>query len=251
MHHVISKLFVLVRNTHVYFALISFFFQYQCMKFSNKAGCTVASRKDIELAAMQKGLVAFELNGGTYGNGGVGRQDRGDTAYHELVEYDVKPMRTAQQHMSRSLPFSFAFLVIAVAFFLKQTIKNFKDYNKMKRRLLCTDEISTIKTEKLIDSKERGKGKRSKSGSTSFEDEKSIKEDSFLPCSVPDYHLSRFVENYSEPLCFDDKNGDEVASAISRISSRITPNANFVRVFEGDDGESSNGDSDRNSRASF
>jgi hypothetical protein len=95
------------------------------MKFSNKAGCTTATRRDIEFAARQKGLVAFEIYGGTYGNGGIGRTDRGDVAYHDLAEYDSKPLLTPQENLSLALPFSFAFLVIGVVVFAKATIKNF------------------------------------------------------------------------------------------------------------------------------
>eukprot|EP00590_Aulacoseira_subarctica_P007695 CAMPEP_0172418252 /NCGR_PEP_ID=MMETSP1064-20121228/4771_1 /TAXON_ID=202472 /ORGANISM="Aulacoseira subarctica , Strain CCAP 1002/5" /LENGTH=633 /DNA_ID=CAMNT_0013157107 /DNA_START=225 /DNA_END=2126 /DNA_ORIENTATION=- len=47
----------------------------QCMKFSNKAQCEIATKSDVMLAARQRGLISFEFNGITYGAGGIGQSN--------------------------------------------------------------------------------------------------------------------------------------------------------------------------------
>jgi hypothetical protein len=189
------------------------------MKFSNKAGCTTATRRDIEFAARQKSLVAFEIYGGTYGNGGIGRTDRGDVAYHDLAEYDSKPMLSPQENLSVALPFSFIFLVIGAVVFAKATIKNFKEYSRMKQRFQ-RDDIMSRRTEKLIESMDIKKKEKIREKALSLNDEKAVKVDSFTPCTIPDSNMDRFVKVQTYPENFYDEYDHEVASALSRISSR-------------------------------
>jgi hypothetical protein len=204
------------------------------MKFSNKAGCTIATIRDVEFAARQKGLVAFELYGGTYGNGGIGRTDRGDVAYHDLAEYDAKPMLTPQEHLSVALPFSFAFLLIGAVVFAKATIKNFKEYSRMKERV-HRDDIMSRRTEKLIQSMDSTKKEKRWKSTTSFDDEKAIKADAFTPCTIPDSHMDRFVKIHTDPIIFDNEYDQEVASALSRISTRGEQQAEADELSNEDD----------------
>ena len=115
------------------------------MKFSNKAGCTTATRRDIEFAARQKSLVAFEIYGGTYGNGGIGRTDRGDVAYHDLAEYDSKPMLSPQENLSVALPFSFIFLVIESCFSSLSLVEIIEIFDVVSIRELGFHSMSEVK----------------------------------------------------------------------------------------------------------
>ena len=106
------------------------------MKFSNKAGCKTAEQQDIEFAAAQNGLVAFEINGVTYGNGGIGRY------MHERVA--TKPMLASSRGQSLiDLFLSFAFLVICFVFFVKATVRNVL--------LFRGQDLSNTRTERLIE----------------------------------------------------------------------------------------------------
>jgi hypothetical protein len=99
---------------------------FQCMKFSAKAGCNVATMDDVKLAARQQGLVAFELFGATYGSGGIGRSaanpsDEAKKLYSTQLKVD-QATATAEHALSSSagsflekFPY---YLQLSVAFFL-------------------------------------------------------------------------------------------------------------------------------------
>jgi len=99
---------------------------FQCMKFSAKAGCNVASMDDVKLAVRQQGLVAFELFGATYGSGGIGRNitNPSDVAKeHYSAQLKVDQVTAMAEHALSSstglylekFPY---YLEVSVAFFL-------------------------------------------------------------------------------------------------------------------------------------
>jgi len=154
------------------------------MKFSNKAGCKIAERQDIDFAAAQNGLVAFEVNGKSYGSGGIGRDVRSSIATRPM-------MASSRERVPFSLLLSFIFLVAGLVCFVKATVKNVKQMKQIRKRIFCGDDNSTIRTERLL--------------------------------------------NTSTTLDVPNNDDDEVMSIISRISSKISPQAKLVRIYSGDE----------------
>jgi len=170
------------------------------MKFSNKAGCKIAERRDIDFAAAQNGLVAFEVNGESYGRGGIGREERSSVATKPL-------MASSREKVPIYLLLSFAFLLAGLAFFVKATVKNVKQIKKMRKSSFCGDDNSTIRTERLI--------------------------------------------NRNASTAATDEIDDEIMSTISRISSKISPQAKLVRIYSGDEGGSHCGNSNHSFPSTF
>jgi hypothetical protein len=128
-------------------------------------------------------------------------------------------MLSPQETLSVALPFSFVFLVVGVVVFAKATIKNFKEYSRMKQRFY-RDDIMSRRTEKLIESMDMKNKEKIRGKALSLNDENAVKVDSFTPCTIPDSNMDRFVKVQAYPENIYDEYDHEVASALSRISSR-------------------------------
>ena len=85
------------------------------MKFSNKAGCKIATTSDVMLAARQRSLISFEANGITYGVGGIGRS--GFDAY-STWEANERAIGISSTTSAESSTHQFPYFAISILCFL-------------------------------------------------------------------------------------------------------------------------------------
>ena len=95
------------------------------MKFSAKAGCRIATMQDIRLATRQQGLVRFEINGATYGSGGIGRTHT-DIISWQHSEIADAAKKSYSPHDFPYMQLSLTFFLVSLAVFVKTTPVNIR-----------------------------------------------------------------------------------------------------------------------------
>lgn len=121
----------------------------QCMKFSNKAGCTLTDQSEISMAVRQNTLLSFELNGDTYGNGGVGRDYVNAFQHAEDLKITYLNSEPDIYRIKKQRMFTFPFFILSCSFFAFSTcfyvyalISNYTNINDWKRTPLIDDKQS-------------------------------------------------------------------------------------------------------------